>query len=223
MKPKSGKSRAAALNFLLARLREGKQIYAKLDDGGRAEAAHALNAVVVFLNVFEEPSSETLTVPLVSLSAALMDLDEGIKSPMLVPSKRPGRRSKSMRREGLRAITVLTLEFLRETGLTRKEAAKQVAAALNRAGVQPLGGRRRNITATTVINWRDSLSADYKKGFAAELHAEMKHEIHVNPDVRPERVRADVLNWLAYVAKTFRVPDERLNFAAWDESDAADL
>ncbi len=211
------------MNLLLARLREGKQLYAKLDDGGRADAAHALNAVVEFLIVFEEPSSENLTVPLVSLSAALMDLDEGIKSPMLVPSKRPGRRSTSMRREGLRAVTVLALEHLRETGLTRKEAAKQVAAALNRAGVQPLGGRWRNITATTVINWRESLSADYKIGFAAKLHAGMKHKFQLNPDVPPERVRAGVLKRLEHHAKTFRVSDERLNFAAWDEPDAADL
>ena len=127
MKPKRGKSRAAALNLLLARLREGKQLYAELDDGGRAEVTHDVNAVVEFLTAFEEPSEESLAVPMVSLASALNDISDGAVSPMLKSETGPGGAPESTSRKGLRAIAALTLELLRETGLKRDEAAKQVA------------------------------------------------------------------------------------------------
>ena len=209
------KSRTAALNLLLARLREGQRQFIGGDDGGRAGAVHSLNGLIEFILNFEEPSNEYLGVPLVALSSALTDLDDGIVSPMLETTRGLGRPSESSRRKGLRAIAVFILDLLRDTGLKQKEAAKQVADELNHCRVQPLGGGSKKFTATTVLNWRKSLSTDRGKGSAAEFYKEMKDLkdlVVVNSEVPREVVRADLLERFRFAIKSFRAADEKLQF-----------
>ena len=208
MRPKQGKTRAAAFNHLLTDLREAQRRYVEGDDGGREGAAFALCAVVTFLDAFEEPSDEALATPLVTLSTALLDLGDAVVAPMLKPPKRAGSESEPTTRKVLRAMAVFTLNRLRETGLKRDDAAKRVAEVFNGCGVQTLRGRYRKVTATTVINWRDAISCDFGKGLAAEFLDELTTEIPINPAVRPEDVRADLLKRLRGTLLRYRAADQ---------------
>ena len=212
MKPERGKSEAAALDELLSRLldelREAQRRFVEGDDGGRAGACHALCAVSEFLRAFDEPLEEHLANLLIVLSNALGDLDDGVVAPMLRPAKLSGGPPETTARGGLRATAVVTLECLRKTGMSQTEAAKLVARELNRRGVRPLRGRRRGITAETVIYWRDDLSADHGTTFAAKVLSDMKSSVAVAPDAPPEEVRAELLQRLRFVALCFRAGDE---------------
>lgn len=210
MKPKPGKTRAQALNLLLARLRDGKLLFLEGRDGGRQGTIHALNAILEFLVSFEEPLEESLLVPLVSLASALNDLEHGTVAPVLKTTRGAGLAPESTTRKGVRAVAVLTLELLRKTSLTQADAATMVATELNRCSVQLLSGRRRKLTATTIINWRKSISADFKKGFAAEVFEGMKLKNEINPQKPVTEVRADLLKRLRVCARTFRAQDEML-------------
>lgn len=190
------------------RLRDALELYKSGDNGGRVGALAAVNAVLEFVLSIERLRRDGLIVPLAKLSSALSDLDEGVVSPMLKAARQSGGTAQSMVRQGLRAYAVLTLDILQKTGLSRREAAGLVAKTLNECGVKPLRGRRRDIAATTVINWRDSISADFGEGFAAETFGEMKRDISINPRASAEDVRTDVLKRLRSIALTFRAADE---------------
>ena len=80
-----------------------------------------------------------------------------------------------------------------KTGLGQPEAANMVAKELNQYGVKLPGRGDKQITGTTVINWRDKLVADFGKGLGAEIYEGMKQIAPLNPDDEPDLIRAAML------------------------------
>ncbi len=75
--PEDGKDKMVeALRQLFEQLREARKQYRDGQDNGRLGAAGALNAVVEFLNKFEEAHEERLAAPILAISIALRDLSE---------------------------------------------------------------------------------------------------------------------------------------------------
>ena len=198
-----------AFSLLLNELRESKRLYEQSEDIGRAGIIYGLHAVIQFLCSFEEVEAETLAIPLSVLTAALSDHDAGIPSPLLQVNQRRGRKTDSMVRKSVRAYAALTLDLLMRTGLRREEAAKLVAAHLQKLGVTRHGGGEHAIQSGTVIRWRDNISGDIGKGFAAEIYEERRKDIGFVEGADPVTIRRDLLKRLERIVRAFRAADAK--------------
>ena len=148
------------LNKALATLFDELRLASSLPPGeaqGRQGAVVALRAAWKFLMQFESVQAETLHVPLLSLSSALLALNENNIEPILKPTKRSGRAASSPRRYALIGIAVGAAERLGWVGLSPADANKAVATKLNNLGIKPTRGKN-GVTADTLRRWREQIS-----------------------------------------------------------------
>lgn len=210
MRPKPERTRPESFQLLRERLRAAKAHFESGGTGGRQGAIEALNAVAEFLVSFEDFEQEGLAQPVLSVSVALTDADDGIPSQILHVKRKGGRKPESTGRKGVRAYSALTVDLLMKTGLTRREAAKRTAAKLKLFGVRKQGGGGPDITPETVLAWRDSIKADLGTTFAAEIYEEMLKRLPSadNSDsAAKSALRRDVLKRLESVLRQVRAND----------------
>ena len=96
-------------------------------------------------------------MPLLSLSSALVALNENNIEPILKPTKRSGRAASSPRRYALVGIAVGAAQRLEWVGLSPADANKAVATKLNKLGIKPTRGKN-GVTADTLRRWREQIS-----------------------------------------------------------------
>ncbi len=207
--PPSGRPQSEVFNLLLNRLREATAAYETEERPGRIAVIFSLNAVIEFLMTFEEVKRENLAIPLVAISTALSDLDDGIPTPLLEIKKKRGRKPESTGRAAVRGYAALSVDLLMETDLKLAEAAKRVAVVLNRTGVVHHGGGQKRIDPQTVINWRDAISADAGEGLAAEIRQEMLQQGSFVEGADPAALRRDILKRLEVILLAIRAADEK--------------
>jgi hypothetical protein len=149
-----------ALSALFAKLRWALKLYQshQLD---RAATLVSLNAAWQFLICFDPVFKEQLHLPLLNLSSALIALNDNNLVPILSPTPTPrgGRAPDSPDRLVLIGIAVGTVGRLLWTKMSVGEACKVVAAELVKLGIKSARGKRQ-ITARTVKEWCDRVSAD---------------------------------------------------------------
>jgi hypothetical protein len=92
-------------------------------------------------------------IPLVVLSNALSDLDDGVPSGLFEVARKVGRRRDGFSVNMLKVSSAATVDLLHEQGRSIADSANLVAGWLDRAGARTALGHR--ITTDTVISWRE--------------------------------------------------------------------
>jgi hypothetical protein len=131
---------------------------------GRSGAIEALLAVSEFLSAISGREELLHQRPLNELVSALSSLNDGKVLPLLEPVRRSGRPRNSVAKEGAKAIAAYVVKRLCETGLDANEAYERVALVCRKAGVRPgrkgSGNQKGEMTARTVREWCEAISAD---------------------------------------------------------------
>ena len=132
-----------------------------VQSSGRQGAARAVLSVVKFLglagvreSVEEGVRSFERAAPLVGLVAALADLDEGIATPMLTRAKAGNAPGTRMLDRFSRAQAASAMECLIRCGLSRRDAAGEVAKGIE--GRSYAQGYDRELWRV-VARWRDDV------------------------------------------------------------------
>jgi hypothetical protein len=165
-----------AYRQLLENLYYANEVFKNKGDSGREGIRIACRALAQFIMVRNE--NPELAAPLMALGSALIDVEKGIKSPILYPEASDGSRSRSSLKKHLITVASVCLEVLVERGDRLDEAATIVARRV--ANWPGLGDQ--DVTASTIRNWRDQqrgLPADERKSF--EL---MRSDLLSHPDTR---------------------------------------
>jgi hypothetical protein len=156
-----------SLSRFIEELRQAKDLYHSLDDGGRAGAQVAINAAATVVTTIEDigeaseapfvvSREEGLEEPLLAVSVALSDLTKGSQHDMLKPVPVRGRKPDTfMRRTAVRVFSAVTMELFMREGFRREVAAREVARHLSKRGISRPG--QSHLTWETVANWRDEL------------------------------------------------------------------
>jgi hypothetical protein len=124
------------------------------------ERRHAIGVAVKALsefigNVFA--LDQDLHQPLDALLYALDDLDHGQVGPLLQRSEIDHRAKKPLSESLFRADAAALMDFYRQDGMPRKQAAMHTVSKLNELGYRVNGDRR--IAAKEVERWRDELKS----------------------------------------------------------------
>jgi hypothetical protein len=153
---------------------------------------------------FESVRAETLHVPLLNLSSALLALNENNVEPILRPTKRTGRAASSPRRYALIGIAVGAAMRLEWTGLSKADANNVVATKLGALGIEPARGKN-GVTADTLRRWREKLD-------------EVRPLLHL----KPSDIGAEDIGWIHAVTNADDVLTEewRGKIAALTPADA---
>jgi hypothetical protein len=126
-----------------------------------AAAWLALKAVLELVADQPDITADKLAGPLVQLSFALGDVQEGRSPPILTPHKRKGTKTTKgavpTARLALMAMAAIAMDALIATSIGRQDAARQVARTLEASRI-PIGGRLGATPAATVAGWRDTLN-----------------------------------------------------------------
>jgi hypothetical protein len=165
-----------AYHQLLENLYYANEVYKNKGDSGREGIRIACRALAQFIMVRHE--NPELAAPLMALGSALVDVEKGIKSPILYPEATGGSRSRSSDKKHLIAVASVCLEVLVEKGDKLDEAASIVARRV--ANWSGLGDQ--NVNGRTIRNWREqqrALPADERKSFDR-----MKSDLLSHPDTR---------------------------------------
>jgi hypothetical protein len=131
---------------------------------------------------FESVRAETLHVPLLNLSSALVALNENNIDPILEPTKRSGRAPSSPKRYALIGIAVGTAQRLEWVGLSPADANKAVAAKLKNLGIQPSRGKN-GVTADTLRRWREQINV-------------VRPLLRSRSQLEPRHVRTEDIGWI---------------------------
>ena len=148
------------LDSLRAGLVEANRLFQAGDNGGREGAIHGVELVLKFLMQIPEIGDQGLTAPLGVLQDALMNLDDGRTQPMLQAVRKTGRARVGAIRDSHVGAVAFTVSRLQGAGMSREEAFKAVAKALNRAGVAPSRGRNSAFTPRTIRGWCERVAED---------------------------------------------------------------
>ena len=171
--PKHYRELLLSLRRLELQLRDAHKYYKEDEDHGRIGAIAAINAVAEFVRSIEQFHRDGLADPLIAISNALTDLDEGAKQhPMLTPKKASGGRPDITERQALRAEAAATMELAMQAGMGLEEAARMVAVHLQNRGVH-IRGHDQNLTWDTVKQWRDRLRSGDQEDFAAQYYRDL--------------------------------------------------
>jgi hypothetical protein len=147
------------------------------EDAGRGSVLFTLAAVDDFLKVTLGIRDPSLFIPLAQLRYALHDLNRGKVVPLLAPKKVKNRPHDSASKEAFRALAAVAMELFIKGNVPRKEAARDVAAALSQMGY--MNGPGKPITAKLVEDWRDRMTTERSTEY--------------EPAGRFHRMRADLL------------------------------
>jgi hypothetical protein len=150
---------------LLSGLQRAASQFIEGKDAGRRGAAEALNAVMEFLSSVDGANS--CRWPFAGLGTALESLEDGNVLPLLRPRPRSGGLPASTIMHGAKALAVMTVVQLCETGLDRREAFEKVAKVCREVGVKPgrkgakdSQGQAPEITERTVRGWYEKIAED---------------------------------------------------------------
>lgn len=168
-----------------------------LENAGRMGAAKVLQSLSTFLIAVgrdESPAAALRSLdrirPLIALLGALVDLDQGIRSPMLTKVKAGNAPTTRMLDRFDRAYAAAAMQCLMMSGLGREGAAKRVAKAIE--GRSYAQGHGRDLWRV-VARWRDDLRAPRadpeERGVSSYKTAlKMTEEMAKAPNA-PERLR----------------------------------
>jgi hypothetical protein len=147
-----------ALRYLFAELREAFQQSGASTD--REGALRAVEAVSKFLMLFRVVQDEQLHLPFAALDNALKALDQNVVLPLVTPKQHSGRGLATEGRRVVMGAAAYVVASLQRLGTNRRDACEAVAKALRTCGVRPSRGSG-VLTARTVREWCDAVSADY--------------------------------------------------------------
>jgi hypothetical protein len=170
----------------------------------------ALNAVSVLLNALPAFRQQTLALPFVKLSAALLDLDDGTTAPFLRPPAFANRHPDSMddaALQGLVAFSVDRLIRVADPGLgdrpnmTVRTAARRVAAELSRHGYE-FSGKNADQPEEVIINWREKVRRS-RGGRAAKMYQSFSEmDLKFPPGTAPGDQVRELLARMVQVLRT---------------------
>jgi hypothetical protein len=131
-----------------------KAAQAEMATDNRGGAITALQTVIQLTNAIPRWESQSLSLPLTALLAALHDLDSGRVVPMLEPKKGvDNRKPDAGFRKVARAVASFCIDQLIAAGMEVDDACKFVAPLLRKGGM-PIGGRVDSPAWRTVRGWR---------------------------------------------------------------------
>jgi hypothetical protein len=143
------------LASLVDDLQFANEIFRNKDDKGLDGAILAVGAVVKFLFNSKFENRHALVAPLISLQAALTDLQDGTISPMFRVGRPKNRPANPSNRQAISQYAGAILELLMRTKMKSDEAAIRVARILVRHSVTlPYRSGERDPDSTTVKKWR---------------------------------------------------------------------
>jgi len=147
-----------AFRELLENLNFANHLYETDEDVGRKGIVTACHAVARFIAVTHQPP--LLVAPLLAIRAAILDLEQGVRNPIIDLDGGKGRRSRSAPKKQAFMLAAVCLEVLVELGDPVDEAPTQGAPKANRLRNNPGQKVRQNnleISQNTVKNWRNVL------------------------------------------------------------------
>jgi hypothetical protein len=142
-----------AYRELLEALFYANHVFEEKEDCGREGIIIACHAVARFIAVNHE--NPLLVAPLLTMRAALLDLQKGVTNPIIDPSSGDSRRPRSSLKKHAITVAGACLEALVELGDPLEEAASRVA----RYAGEWRGMGSEPVTAGTVKSWRNQLRA----------------------------------------------------------------
>jgi len=149
------------LAILRRRLSEGLKWFNH--SPGNAERTGVLVQMDVIddlLQAILKDDSADLLLPFRRLMRGLVDAENGKPHFLLQPRKVKSRPPDNAEVMGLRAIAAVAMTLLMKAGLSKLQAARQVANALHKAGHKKPNGQP--INAETIIGWRDRVMGGQK-------------------------------------------------------------
>lgn len=157
--------------------------YLPVDLAARAAAHKAITACIEFINSIEEWRSAQATGPLVDLSAALRDLDDGHVDPMLRPRALPGRgRRPAKYIAELHGHAAGIVGGLMKNGsVSETDAAKWLAQKFAKAGVA-------HVQAATLIEWRKQALNPKNKVMRERYYKVLQHSGWDDPHACAEQL-----------------------------------
>lgn len=192
-----------SLRRLELQLRDAHKYYKEDEDYGRIGAIAAINATAEFVQSIEQFHRDGLADPLIAISNALADQDDGAKQhPMLTPIKASGGRPDITEKQALRAGAAATMELARQAGMGLEEAARMVAVHLQKRGVD-VSGVRQDLTWDTVKQWRDQMRSGNQDDFAIQYYRDLI-ETPLPLDADPSTVKKLLLGALDDVLDKFK-------------------
>ena len=126
-------------------------------DGGRHGVILVMTALQRFVSVILNDDPLTLIV-MRHLIYSLVDLEGGKLAPLFTPKAVKNRPRDSTEKVAFRASCAVAMDLLMESGISRKQAARDVAVALSAMGYDD--GPGKPIKAHMVEDWRDRMSTE---------------------------------------------------------------
>ncbi len=145
------KGHRAAYRELLESLWYASDRFENEGDGGLEGAKLACHAVARFIAVRHE--NPGLAAPFLMIMQSFNDLEAGLDPPLFSKDVKLRERERSSQRKHLQMLAAVAMEVQVELGIQLKDAARQVAAAVQN---WPAFGAQK-VTGTTVRNWRDQV------------------------------------------------------------------
>lgn len=168
-------------------------------DGGRLGVILAMTALHDFLtaNFNDDPPA---LIAIRHLLYSLADLESGKLAPLLTPKKVKNRPRDSAAKDAFRAFGAVAMDLFMESGVPRKQAARDVATALSRMGYDD--GPGKPIKARMVEDWRDRMMTERPaENLAAGRFHRMKKALRAKFPSAPSEAAKHVLNGLPSVAR----------------------
>jgi hypothetical protein len=194
---------------LETRLENAVGIYLTSDNEGRSGALAALEAAADFIASVPRFRAKNLVLPLVKLSAELLDVSGGTPSPMLTPVKKAGRPPQRRCAKAMHAYVAATVELMYGLGESPMAAARRIYRHLS-AQFEMAEGTK-TLTAATFAEWRERASSgSYKDDFDTQVYRDflLEWEGTVSEAVdtaSAQRVARDLLNRLTRVVGALRI------------------
>lgn len=159
---------------LLTSLRDASWVFTYHDSSMGAE--HACRAVGRYL--YRLDLGAELAIPFLQLTKAFEDLQKGIAPPLFKRGKNPSERDRSSERKFHQMWAAALLDALMERGEDKAIAAARVARCAN---AWP-NFRSQKLSATTIDNWRDAISASERA--ERRQYEEIRYALSVDPNAK---------------------------------------
>jgi hypothetical protein len=207
MKTVPGISESQAFAILLGRLREASVRY---HYNARDGVTFAVNSVTEFLGTFEEVENEHLAMPFLHLSAALVDLEKGIPTPLLAQKFSKGRKPATTIRRYAISFIAATRKLMVSGGFSSKDAERKISQRLNRIGFKNLGygGEQAATTQKTVETWCNKFAASPADDQPYQAYRSIIDAASINTELPKSQIGADLLDRLEFVLRQSGALDE---------------
>ncbi|CAN2533031.1 hypothetical+protein [Methylocapsa aurea] len=152
---------------------------------GLTAAERSLNAILLFMQRQPSLMREGGIAPLMRLHSAMVDVADGIASPLFKPvAKGSGRPGNGITVDTIKGFAARAMSELMEAGDTENDAATKVAKAIRKGRHSDMG----DIETKTIKNWRDRLNSGIGPGASAiaiqQYKEELPHDLGSTPRER---------------------------------------